>query len=318
VASLREAIRLFEASLAIDPGYVPAWVGLGRASVVLPNYAGLTGQPARELVDQAKAAARRALELEPDNAGAHAIIGWALSAAEWHWREGEAELRRARELGPKDPWVQNLSGDFYRWTGDHVASVAAKRLTWELDPLSANSHWDLGYAYLAAGNYEEAIHWGELCIGLAPHNLDSYQPVILAAARSGRLELMRRTLLAARQNVHEDEGFLLLYEVIAAIVEKRTAEARQLLAKAERLAEAGQASPAYVGYCHLLLGESAEARRWLQRGYDQRDQLMVWTENIDFDVIAANPETRPILAEPGVKELYELRQHNAHAGVNKL
>jgi hypothetical protein len=56
----------------------------------------------------------------------------------------------------------------------------------------------------------------------------------------------------------------------------------------------------------------------LQKGYDRHDPSMVWNEIIDFDVIAANPKTRPLLDRPGLKELSELRQRAARAGLNKL
>jgi Flp pilus assembly protein TadD len=155
-------------------------------------------------------------------------------------------------------------------------------------------------------------------MGLAPHNVDSYMPAILAAGRSGRFDLMHRTLAAARQNVHEGEGMLLALEAYGAILEKRPDEARRHLVAASVLAEGENAPPAYLGYCYLLLGDVEQASAWLQKGYDRHDPAMVWNEIIDLEVIAANPKTRPILDQPGLKELYELRQRAARAGLNKL
>ncbi len=317
-ANLREAVRLFEAALAVDPDYVPALVGLAKALVVLPNYAYLTGPKAREVTEAANKAARRALELEPQNAAAHASVGWATFQYGWQWSEGLAEVERARDLAPNDSWNWNLLGDCHRLAGDHVQALVDKQRAWELDPLSPNSHWDLAYTYLVVGRYDEAIQWSEKCIALAPHNMDSYTPGLLAAGRAGRLDQMRRMLTATRQNVHEGEGLLLLLEAYGAILEKKPVEARRLLALAAPLAESGTGSLAYLGYIFLLLGESDQAAQWLQRAYERRDLSMIWSEIIDFDVIAANPKTRPILDQPGLKELYELRHRNARAGLNKL
>src|SRR6185369_3007141 len=152
----------------------------------------------------------------------------------------------------------------------------------------------------------------------APHNLDSYMSAILISAETGRLEKMRTMLAAARREVHENEGMLLLLEARAAIAEKKTDEARRILTKVVPLVESGDSTPAYLGYLYLLLGESDQAAHWLQQGYERHDSALVWPENIDFNVIAANPKTRPILDQPGLKELYELRQRNARAGLNKL
>ncbi len=318
VAGLEEAIRLFEAALAIDPDYVPALAGLAQARVLVPIYANLSGAKAAGMVAAGRKAAQRVLALDPRNATAHVVLGWAMVQVDWRWSEGLEQMLRARELAPNDAWIWNSLGDYYRFVGDLRQSLAAKRREWELDPLSFVSHWDLAYTYQVAGDYDQTIHWAELAIRLAPHNLDSYIPAILIAAQTGRLEKMRTLLAAARREVHENEGMLLLLEARGAIAENKRAEALRILTKVVPLAESGDSTPAYLGYLYLLLGESKQAAHWLQQGYERHDGAIVWPENIDFDVIAANPATRPILDRPGLKELYELRQRNARAGLNKL
>jgi TolB-like protein/Tfp pilus assembly protein PilF len=317
-ANLREAIRLFEAALAVDPDYVPALVGLAQARELVPIYANLTGSKADEMMAAAKKAARRALELDPRNATAHTVVGWAMFQFEWRWSEGLEMVLRARELAPNSAWISNSLGDYWRYGGDYRQSLAAKQRAWELDPLSPVSHWDLAYTYQVVGDYDQTLHWSELAAALAPHNLDSYIPGILVAMQTGHMEKMRQLLASARREVHENEGMLLLLEARAAIAEKNTAEARRILVRVEPLAESGDSTPAYLGYLYLLIGESEQAARWLRLASDRRDGTFVWPECIDFNVIAANPVTRPILDQPGLKELYELRQRNARAGLNKL
>ena len=316
--NIREAIRLYEAALVIDPDYVPALVGLAKALVVLPNYAYLNGPKVREVVDAGNRAARRALQLDPQNAAAHASIGWSTMQFDWKWSEGTAEIQRARDLAPNDSWNWNILGDCHRFLGDHVQALVDKQRAWELDPLSPNSHWDLSYTYLVAGRYEEAIHWSEKCIALAPLNMDSYMPGILAAGRVGRFDLMRRLLAATRQNVREAEGMMLLLESYGAILEKNPGEAHRLLALAEPLAAAGAGPISYIGFQYLLLGEPDRAASWLQRAAERRDPTIIWSEIIDLDLIAANPQTKFVLDQPQLKELHEIRQRNARAGLNKL
>ena len=317
-AGLREAIRLFEAALTIDPDYVPALVGLAQSRVLVPIYANLSGAKAREMIDSATSAAQRALALDPRNATAHAALGWALIQYQWRWSEGEKMMLRARDLAPNDAWIWNSLGDYYRFVCDFPKALEAKQREWSLDPLSPVGHWDLAYTYQVAGDYEQTLHWVELTVALAPHNLDAYFPAIMAAGQAGRMDVMRQMLTAARRNVHENEGMLLMLEARAAIWEKKPEDARRILAAVITLVESGDASPAYLGYCYLLLGDSAQAAIWLRKAIAQHDAVLVWTELIDFNVIAAELATRPILDEPRIKELYELRQQNARAGRNKL
>ncbi len=315
--SMFEAERLFKATLALDPDYVPALVGLARTQFLLPIYGGLTGPKALALTAEAKQAAEHALRLNPQNAGALTVHGSLLSMVEWRWADGEAELLRARELAPNDPWVINLTGDYFIFTGNVPAALAAKRKWTELDPLSATAHWDLGFASLLAKDYDQAIQNGERARQLAPTSVNPPSAIALGAGRAGRFDLMHQALVIARRDVHENEGLHLLLEADCAILEKRPDEAHRILAQVELLAEKGEASPAYIGYLHLLLGESDLARTWLQRGYDLRDAALTWAMNLDFAPIAADPKTRSLLDLPGLKELYEIRQRNARAGLSK-
>jgi len=176
------------------------------------------------------------------------------------------------------------------------------------------SHWDLGFANIVARDYDLAILWGERAMKLAPDRFSPYVVIVLAASRAGRFDLMRRTLATARRDVREAAGDRLLLEAYGAILEKRPDEAHRIMALVTPLVEKGEVAPAFLGYCYLLLGDSDQALTWLQRGYELRDPQLTWSMSIDFADIAANPKTRPLLDQPGLKELYEIRQRNARAG----
>src|SRR5439155_12561384 len=69
-AHWQEARSLYERAVAIDPDYAPAWARLGRARRVIAKWGGPSGIG---LLPQAEAALRRALEIDPDLAMAHAL-----------------------------------------------------------------------------------------------------------------------------------------------------------------------------------------------------------------------------------------------------
>jgi serine/threonine-protein kinase len=99
-----EAVRLFEASVARDSMWAPAWAGLAEASAINPLYTGLGGESTDSVVwansfATAEAAARRALELDPRNASARVALG-GVHRDRWEWEEGEREFLRALELDP--------------------------------------------------------------------------------------------------------------------------------------------------------------------------------------------------------------------------
>jgi tetratricopeptide (TPR) repeat protein len=262
------------------------------------------------MAEQSKQAALRALALEPENASALALLGWVHSWLDWHWDEGLAELARAADLAPNSAEVLNLQGDILRMAGELDQALAVKQRAWQLDPLGVAYNFDVAYVRLMRREFDQAIALGQETVRVWPQNLDAYCPIILAAERSGQFDLMRRTVDAARQNVRGSDGRLCLIAAQAAIASGRVDEGKRLLEAATKLVEVGRASPAYLGYCHLLAGNAELARTWLQRAVDRRDPLINWDVFIDLDDVAANPVTRPILDTPGIREMYELRQRN--------
>ena len=78
----------------------------------------------------ALAEARRALALAPDFADARSYLGSTLVTRRGRYREGLAELERAREAAPDDPTVHYTLG----WCYEFVAHSLARRPRPGLDP----------------------------------------------------------------------------------------------------------------------------------------------------------------------------------------
>ena len=89
--------RLFEQAIALEPDFAPAYSGLADSYTLFADY-GL--ESSDEVIPAAKAAARRALDIDPTLAEAHASLGLIRSLYDWEWAEGERHYRRAIELGP--------------------------------------------------------------------------------------------------------------------------------------------------------------------------------------------------------------------------
>src|SRR5512133_186569 len=94
---LNKAIARYEDTIKKDPDFAPAYVGL--ASI----YEGLTGSlasaPPPEVRPKLVSAARKALELDPELAQPHILLG-EVYQRQWQWSDAEAEYKRALELNP--------------------------------------------------------------------------------------------------------------------------------------------------------------------------------------------------------------------------
>jgi len=72
-----EAIELFEAAVASDSSYAPAWASLAESYTLLPHHLGTAPDSATvaDAFASAESAARRALALDPNNASARVALG---------------------------------------------------------------------------------------------------------------------------------------------------------------------------------------------------------------------------------------------------
>jgi TolB-like protein len=96
---LKKSIDLFEQAISADPNYAMAYAGLANSYNVSPSYG--IGLSSREGNVRADAAARKAVELDPNLSDGHAALAYALAAAH-QWSQSETEFRRAIELNPNN------------------------------------------------------------------------------------------------------------------------------------------------------------------------------------------------------------------------
>ena len=94
--SLQFARRMFGRAIEIDPGFAAAYAGTADCS----SFLFMWWDPSRGNLDEAQAASRKALELAPGMAEAHASRGLALTLSE-AYAEADAEFSTAMRLDPK-------------------------------------------------------------------------------------------------------------------------------------------------------------------------------------------------------------------------
>jgi len=133
-AAFREAIRLFEQAIEMEPGYALAWAGIADACGQLLQWAG--DEDTTALTRRGLEAARHAIGLDPKLAAAHKAEALVLRFS--GDRAGaNASLRRALEADPDHmPALSNLAVEMF-CRGNLAAAERLNRRALELDPQSA-------------------------------------------------------------------------------------------------------------------------------------------------------------------------------------
>ena len=149
---LRTAVASLENAVALAPEWAAAHAKLARAyHWIASNYEEL----AAEFYAKSKAAALRALELDPNEAQAHASLGFVLFNHEWDWEGAERSIQRALALDPNShQWIYAL---FLMAVGRYDEATTHFRRAQERNPLSMLLKRQLAWAYSCAGRHDEAI-----------------------------------------------------------------------------------------------------------------------------------------------------------------
>jgi adenylate cyclase len=159
--SVMEAIDLFEAAIARDSNWAPAWAGLAESRSLVPYYAVPHYAETRDSalwansLDEAEAAARRALELDPKNASA--IVALAnVHRDRWSWDEAEAAYVRALTLDPENVEAHQQYAEFLGYVGrcDEAYRAAMHALSLDRSYVRLNV---AGYLSANNGRTQEAI-----------------------------------------------------------------------------------------------------------------------------------------------------------------
>jgi len=174
--SLPEAIRLFEAAIARDSAWAPAWAALAEASEIRLWYVEDGSGPELDTLtaalDEAERAARRALQLDPGSAPARVALGTVLRDR-FEWEEAETAYREALAIDPDYPEAHQQYAELLLATGrtGDAVRVAARAAALDPAPVRLNI---LGFALATDDRPSEAVLADERGISLDPElNLES-------------------------------------------------------------------------------------------------------------------------------------------------
>ncbi len=136
--SLAKAVELFQAAIAKDPNFARAYLGIGVTELAQSSMTTLTQQ---EALPRVRAAAEKAIELDPSLGDAHGMLADVTYVWDWDWNDAEIEMRHAVDLGAGAE-VRARYGWSLATRGRFAEAHQQLRLAAELDPLSVLPPFD--------------------------------------------------------------------------------------------------------------------------------------------------------------------------------
>jgi len=288
-----KALAAYERAVLLDPSYALAYTGIADFYYHLAVHGVM---PSNQCLAASEAAARRAVEIDPDLAEAHAAVGFALSGR-FQWAEGERHVLRALELSPNSALAHLRYGNHLVQQGFVEEAIQHARRSLELDPLSPIYQFSLGWGLYFAHRFEECIEQFQSMIAAHPLNPMAYFGLAWVARHVGRhdeaLNAMKRAEELSNRTLMMTTGRGLAY---AAAGMRR--EAEEVLAKIAALPTECYVIPYHVALIHHFLGDKEKTLLALEEAFEQRDLWLVW--------IGVEPALDNLRSETRFQRLLEL------------
>jgi serine/threonine-protein kinase len=152
--AVKQAMTFFQQAVERDPSFALPYAGLADCFVMLGFMQAL---PPREILPKVKAAARKAIELDPQLADPHATLGYAAGLFEWNHEMAQQELEEAMRLNPNYAWAPHWLGILMCSRGHLTRSLELIEMSKDLDPLSPIIGVGAGIPLHVSGQYDAAI-----------------------------------------------------------------------------------------------------------------------------------------------------------------
>jgi len=191
----RKAIGFYEQAIALDPRYARAYASLSYAQTTLAATF-LAGEAQRQAYAKGRAAANRALQLDPEMARAHVARGLLLASADFDWSGAEAEYGRAVMLSPNDGQAKFELGNLLSTLGHPNQAIPLIRQSIAIDPRNSGNRYWLAWDLAAVGQPEAAEQSARKAIELTPGK--SFLPTGLAIIQIQRGQI-KAALATAQQ-----------------------------------------------------------------------------------------------------------------------
>lgn len=303
-AGIKKSIEFFQQATEKDPNFALAYVGLADAYNMGNNLGVFIP---RESSPEAKAAATKALVLDPRLGEAHAILGQVKSHYDFDLPGAQREFLKAIELNPNyaNAYLY-YAGGYLTPMGRHAEAIAEMKKALELDPLSSALNNYMGMTYLLAGNYQKSIQQFQRTIDLDPtfplaHFFFSSCLAEIGKYEQAIAEIQKGQMLVGRS---PEQAAAVAAEFLRAF---RTGGPngywRKNLELTMKENDGEGAAALDLAGAYARVGDKEKALEWLRKAYEERDGNITLVKSYpDFKSLHGDPRFSALLKRIGLPD----------------
>ena len=299
---LRRSIDFFNKAIGHDPLFALAYAGLADAYAVLGNQHTMS---LNDAYAKAKAAAVKALEIDPTLAEAYPTLGYIRGAYDRDWTGSEQAFRKAISLNPGYATAHQWYSAILRAVGRVEEAIKEANTAFSLDPLSPIINTNVGLCLYVARRYEEAVNFFRGMIMAEPNFFWSHYLLGLTQRQRGEQAqaLTELKLALSLANDKETEAVVLSDLAYTHGICGDFEEANRLIDQLKSLVKVCYVSPYDLAIAYLGVGDKDTAFRCLEEAYRNRDEGLLWLK-VDpvLDEVRSDLRYLAILKRVGLTE----------------
>ncbi|MBC8030930.1 MAG: protein kinase [Pyrinomonadaceae bacterium] len=163
---LRNGIKYFRQAEDRDPRYALAYSGLADSYSLLSDIGKV--KPDDEM-PKARAAAQRAVDIDPTLSEAYTSRGFVKLAYDWDWLGAEADFKKAIELNAKYPTAHQWYASYFMQMGKFERAKEEIHEAKQLDPFTPIISANLGHYSYYERRYDDAIEHCNQTLKMVPN-----------------------------------------------------------------------------------------------------------------------------------------------------
>ena len=283
-AQIEHRIADFQDAIRMDPTFAPAYVGLAGTYISYQDI--FVGAPPSEIRPKATSAARKALELDPKLAEAHAILA-EMYQKQWKWAESEAEYKRALELKPNDASAHRGYAYWLACRGRTQEALAWVERGRELDPLGSAD--TVGFLLLMARRYDESIREYRSVLAAHPEYTNARWGLGFALIVNQQTDQAIPELEKTVAMMNRTPGSLDMLATAYAHA-GRPQDALILINELKQRRQRGYVPAGAFINSYLALGDYDQAFFWCDEAYKEQSAILQWLKVAPlFDPVRNDP-----------------------------
>ncbi len=262
------AVDYFQQAIKLDPKFALAYARIAETYGSMPAYPYMVPKDA---FPPAKAAAQKALEIDPTLAEAHTFLAYSLVIYDWNFADGERSFKRAIELDPNNVSAHFRYGQIYLApVGRLDEGLAEIKRGYDGEPLDMNMGGTLAWAYTIAGQKDKALELARKNYEIEPNHPISQWSMIDRYVETG---MYTEAIAVGERWLQTDPGnqFALRGAGIAYAKDGRRDKAEEMIRRLRDLAKSQYVPTGRYAAVYAALGDKDKAFEELYTAFEERD-----------------------------------------------